>query len=51
MSSTFNEYLVSKGAFQPRQPKRTLPTNSRIAGRRRRVRGAGASAVPTSGRP
>ena len=35
MNSTFNEYLVSKGALEPRRPKWTLPTNARVPGRRR----------------
>jgi hypothetical protein len=44
MNSTFNEYLASTGALQPRRPKWTLPTNARVPRRRRLAgRGPGAS--------
>ena len=48
MNSTFNEYLVSTGALQPRRPKWTLPTNARVPGRRR-LAGRGPSGSPSVG--
>ena len=43
MNSFLNEYLVSTGALQPRRPKWTLPTNSRVPRRRFASRGPGGS--------
>lgn len=38
MSMPLNEYLVSKGVFEPRHLRPGLPSNSRTRGQRRRIR-------------